>query len=838
MSDSTPSGCLWCGARRLSCDQQTPSCTICLNQKRNCTYDWTLGPHIFELFGDAADLSPKIHFEMESYQPAPSGAFACVYRTDMTDGTAVAVKVLFQNRWLPQRALQLSVREAWTWSTLHHPNIVDFMGIADYARICPGARPQLCLVSPWMTAGNIMQYLVANPTSDRRSLARDIAKGIDYLHARRDGPVVHGDLRGNNVLVDMRNGCAVACITDFGLSHVVEALTAYDTTSTTTMGNWRWLALERMFPAKYGIERSVETKTPASDVFEMMRTLLEIFTGREPFHSVQDMELFGLLQQENTPDRPQNSWIDDSMWRIMEQAWAPQRQARPSAREIRDFLKEELVSSHVVPEPNYRILRAFRSSYLTVQELQCILKISPTPETNSEAAFEFGPARVEISRYLKSETDGKEVALIQNLTQVIHPATWTELRLVADRSVKCRDGGPFHEWLNALLPCTPPWALESLVLKSDWSPTFAFGDRAMVIKGDALRELVQAAPSLKHLRWEGVEWEDDGVAASSTDKPTIGNLCTLELRFTTARTAHRIMDLFQRHSVRSLSLIDIRGSLPEPRDSHAMPAFIAGHWNQLTNLTIHRSEPFLSTYHLVDLHYGLPMLQRLVIIGQSLGGVETSFKDDLGRSRKSPWPRLHTLRVGECGHSKIIELLRLQKFAGAPLHTLLIHDDNIAQENINVRGIGRFFGKEYPSPVLMDLVSEVGWFYSKSGEIESETVEGKNSGLFWGKSGFGRAEDVPRPDETCWSLWFVDKRQRRPHNILHQEKKRLLQRAAEALQPGKWVSQPPKSAARQTWAEASGSRPDSGTAPDASGAQGAAGVPRVPYTAIAAPPAR
>ncbi|KZT55373.1 hypothetical protein CALCODRAFT_437311, partial [Calocera cornea HHB12733] len=91
---------------------------------------------------------------------------------------------------------QLTLREAWTWSHLNHPNVVPFLGVADYKVICPGALPQLSLVSRWMAHGNIMEYTREHPSADRLPLLTDIAKGVNYLHTVPSPPIIHGDLKG------------------------------------------------------------------------------------------------------------------------------------------------------------------------------------------------------------------------------------------------------------------------------------------------------------------------------------------------------------------------------------------------------------------------------------------------------------------------------------------------------------------------------------------------------------------------------------------------------------------------------------------------------------------
>jgi len=86
---------------------------------------------------------------------------------------------------------------------------------------------RLCLISPWMENGNIMEFMRTDPpNTGRLSLILDVALGLEYLHEQK---IVHGDLKGINILVTPSRR---ACIADFGLSSIVNAMTSRLPTST------------------------------------------------------------------------------------------------------------------------------------------------------------------------------------------------------------------------------------------------------------------------------------------------------------------------------------------------------------------------------------------------------------------------------------------------------------------------------------------------------------------------------------------------------------------------------------------------------------------------------
>ncbi|KZO92465.1 kinase-like protein [Calocera viscosa TUFC12733] len=339
--------CIHCNIRRLRCDRCLPSCGTCQasDHSMKCIYGWTLGKHIYDLFPLDMDLNDDI--ELDSQESVHSTRTARVYRGERVGRGLVAVKVLWESA-AAGRLLQLTVRESWTWSRLQHDNIVPLWGIADLSRIL-GASTQLCMISPWMVNGNIMEYLESNPDANRLRLLWDIVKGVDYLHRLKPNQIIHGDLKGNNVLVDITVHGPRARLTDFGLSYAVQELSGQyglDSTTTSHRGNPRWLAFERLDPHKFGAMNSQDAHSTQSDVFEMMRTFFQVLTGRPPFHELtNEVAVINAVHQGQNPARPSESitWLSDSMWALMMRSWNEDRKERPPVSVIWDLIESTVL---------------------------------------------------------------------------------------------------------------------------------------------------------------------------------------------------------------------------------------------------------------------------------------------------------------------------------------------------------------------------------------------------------------------------------------------------------------------------------------------------------------
>ncbi|KAJ7235048.1 kinase-like domain-containing protein [Mycena rebaudengoi] len=213
-------------------------------------------------------------------------------------------------------------REALIWRQLSHPNLLPFFGLYYWDE-------RLCLVSPWMENGNVLEFLreTAPSEAERISLMLDVSFGLEYLYQNH---VVHGDLKAINVLVTPSRR---ACITDFGLSSIADVVTLRFTHSTVIAkgGTTRWQAPELLrgeHPNHYG-----------SDIYAFACVCYEVLTGKAPFYEIQrDVAIIFKVVAGERPSRPPGSGADpllmNSLWTLLEECWADNAENRPEAPQI------------------------------------------------------------------------------------------------------------------------------------------------------------------------------------------------------------------------------------------------------------------------------------------------------------------------------------------------------------------------------------------------------------------------------------------------------------------------------------------------------------------------
>ncbi|KAJ7877605.1 kinase-like domain-containing protein [Mycena leptocephala] len=110
--------------------------------------------------------------------------------------TEIAVKVLrVTDECSPERALKHLKKEATVWTQLNDIHVTKFYGVA-----VVGGRPALVL--EWCSQGTAMDYLKGKSLDEKLKVILSFTIGLAYIHLQN---VVHGDLKGSNVLISNQN---------------------------------------------------------------------------------------------------------------------------------------------------------------------------------------------------------------------------------------------------------------------------------------------------------------------------------------------------------------------------------------------------------------------------------------------------------------------------------------------------------------------------------------------------------------------------------------------------------------------------------------------------------
>ncbi|KAJ1689496.1 hypothetical protein LUZ63_013651 [Rhynchospora breviuscula] len=189
-----------------------------------------------------------------------TGGFGSVYVGVLENGTQVAVKTRSHSS---SQGVKEFMAEAKNLTRVHHVNLVSLLGYC-LDENC------MALVYEYMKEGTLQDKLRDNTRpltwKQRLQIAYESALGLEYLHRGCNPPLIHRDVKTNNILL---NANLEAKIADFGLSRDFNM--AATSVSTVVVGTPGYLDPEYYSSFKL---------SQKSDVYSFGVVLLEIITGK------------------------------------------------------------------------------------------------------------------------------------------------------------------------------------------------------------------------------------------------------------------------------------------------------------------------------------------------------------------------------------------------------------------------------------------------------------------------------------------------------------------------------------------------------------------------------
>ncbi|CAI0629143.1 unnamed protein product [Linum tenue] len=278
-----------------------------------------------------------------------SGGFSNVYLA----GGPAAVKVSCSGDYLSplfNQELDILLR-------LHHRRIVKLLGYSD-------DKVGGALVMEYVPNGTLQERLHGSgrrrplPWSRRMAIAYQLAEAIDYLHSNvGDIPIVHGDIKASNVLLDADESCKLC---DFG-----SAKMGFSSAVAAVGGGQRRKKMVMMGSLGYSDPHYLRTglASKKNDIYSFGVIVLELLTGREAFSEEKGKVLAAVIRERGDEFAADLAGLVDpklggefdsgeveAMFEIARRCVGLAVSERPSAGEIVERMKADVASAIVWEE--------------------------------------------------------------------------------------------------------------------------------------------------------------------------------------------------------------------------------------------------------------------------------------------------------------------------------------------------------------------------------------------------------------------------------------------------------------------------------------------------------
>jgi len=247
------------------------------------------------------------------------GAFKKVYKAiDELEGREVAWnEILVQGRSFSAEEKQRLAAEIEIGTELHHPNIVTFYD----SWIC-GDTGNMAFITELFTSGTLRQFRRKYSKVDLKAIKRwsvQILEGLVYLHEEHDPPIIHRDLKCDNIFINGHSG--EVKIGDLGLATLLRSTHH----GMSVLGTPEFMAPE-MYDEQYD---------ELVDIYAFGMCLLELVTCQFPYNECENAaQIYRKVTRGVGPQSlDQVHDRNPSMHAFICKCLSPQEQ-RPSARQL------------------------------------------------------------------------------------------------------------------------------------------------------------------------------------------------------------------------------------------------------------------------------------------------------------------------------------------------------------------------------------------------------------------------------------------------------------------------------------------------------------------------
>ncbi|KAK3131716.1 hypothetical protein QOZ80_6AG0510410 [Eleusine coracana subsp. coracana] len=301
----------------------------------------------FSIFTEAELIEATNKFEDKNI--LGRGAHGIVYRGMLKNGSLIAVKRCVSMTSEQQK--KEFGKEMIILSQINHKNIVKLLGCCLEVEV-----PML--VYEFIPNGTLFRFIHRNdgcrdiPFSTRLHIALESAQTLAYLHSWASPPILHGDVKSSNILLDENY---VAKVSDFGASIV--APTDESQFVTLVQGTCGYLDPEYMQTCQL---------TDKSDVYSFGVVLLELLTRKKA------LKLDGPEDERSLSQRFLNAMKEDRLMDVIDDGIKSDRdtglleEVAELARQCLDMVGEMRPSMRDVAEKLDRLSKVMQQQHTLV----------------------------------------------------------------------------------------------------------------------------------------------------------------------------------------------------------------------------------------------------------------------------------------------------------------------------------------------------------------------------------------------------------------------------------------------------------------------------------------
>lgn len=247
------------------------------------------------------------------------GSFGNVWLAkDLRADLAVAIKIYVM---LDERGVKEFMDEFKLTFNLNHTHILHAYHYDVFAK-------QPFLVMPYCEKGSALS-LTGNISEEQLwHFLADVSAGLAYLHGQRPNPIIHQDIKPDNILIG-KDGSFL--VTDFGISQQMRSTLRRHSSRTASAGSTAYMPPERFL--------SKPASTSAGDIWSLGVTMVELATGELPFCGM------GGNMQNGGAELPVLPTLSEELQTIVYSCLAKTPNERPTAEKLSEWSRKHFDSN-------------------------------------------------------------------------------------------------------------------------------------------------------------------------------------------------------------------------------------------------------------------------------------------------------------------------------------------------------------------------------------------------------------------------------------------------------------------------------------------------------------